>query len=192
MSTLTPDSETAEVLDTSDAEPSPVRGRVPRGRRAQVGALFVVAIAAIAGSGIVWATSGGSSGPDSPDGSVVTSTENVAPAAGEAGATARGPDDCGPGFTPHLDIERFPAPDARGAVTPEEGLRALRPDLSQVSASREAEGSSAPVWMEAGGETFLANRLGDGTWFVSPATFEGCLAVADVFRSPAGSGGSLG
>lgn len=63
-----------------------------------------------------------------------------------------------------------------GAATPEIALRVARPSIGAFTSYPwfERADSAGPVWLVAGTETFLALRLPDAGWFVTPSTFAGC------------------
>jgi hypothetical protein len=63
-----------------------------------------------------------------------------------------------------------------GPPTPEAALRLAHPSVGAFTAYPwfERASSAGPVWLVAGGETFLALRLPDGGWFVTRSTFVGC------------------
>lgn len=64
-----------------------------------------------------------------------------------------------------------------GAPSVDAALRTASPGVGQYTSFSFAPNiQSAPVWIVAGNQTFVANMLSDGTWFVSPATFKGCGA----------------
>lgn len=62
-----------------------------------------------------------------------------------------------------------------GAPSVDAALRTASPGVGRYTSFSFAPNvQSAPVWIVAGNQTFVANMLSDGTWFVSPATFKGC------------------
>src|SRR5687767_5342352 len=83
----------------------------------------------------------------------------------------------------HIDVAKFPqgATDSNSAATPEAAFRKAYPGIEQFSTFSFATSiPSAPVWIVAGSDTFIATALSDGTWFVSPATFVQCRDPQEV------------
>jgi hypothetical protein len=82
----------------------------------------------------------------------------------------------------HLDVAKFPqgATESNGGVTPEAAFRKANPAIAQFSLFPMGTTPGAPVWIVAGSDTFIANVLPDGTWFVSPAKFVGCRDPQEV------------
>jgi hypothetical protein len=91
-----------------------------------------------------------------------------------------------------LHIERFPQgpTEENGGATPEAAFRAANPTITHYSLFPMGGDAKAPVWIVAGSQTFIATILGDGTWFVSPATFNGCRDPREIQRKerPASTG----
>jgi hypothetical protein len=83
-----------------------------------------------------------------------------------------------------LDIARYPRGDtaSNGGATPEAAFSAANPAITKFTTFAMGTGSHAPVWIVAGGDTFIATILTDGTWFVSPAKFVKCMDPLEVMR----------
>jgi hypothetical protein len=83
-----------------------------------------------------------------------------------------------------LDIAKYPRGDtaSNGGATPEAAFKAANPAIQQFSMSPMGKDPKAPVWIVAGGDTFIATILTDGTWFVSPAKFVKCMDPQEVMR----------
>jgi hypothetical protein len=82
----------------------------------------------------------------------------------------------------HLDVAKFPqgATESNGGATPEAAFRKANPTIVQFSMFPFGKDPKAPVWIVAGSDTFIANVLTDGTWFVSPAKFVECRDPQEV------------
>ncbi|WP_322751400.1 MULTISPECIES: hypothetical protein [unclassified Frankia] len=153
--------------------------------------VFATGMAAVVavGLGVAAAVAGGR--PAGEVAGIQNDTVTVVSTAAVA-AAPRGPGQCPAGQLPGLDLGRFPDGKAAGAVSPEAGLRAIRPGAEPIIVERAwGNGRGAPVWMQVGGATFVANQLGDGTWFVSPAIFTGCRAPGDLGSMPRSTGAPL-
>lgn len=76
--------------------------------------------------------------------------------------------------------------DSGGASSVDAALRLTSADVGTYTAYPfSARSQRGPVWIVAGDATFIANTLRDGTWVVSPATFNGCREIpAQYRRSP--------
>lgn len=105
----------------------------------------------------------------------------------QRGTTATSPDACSQGTVLHLEIARFPQGNMHGAATPELAARGLGVvgSLTLLPMGKQA---SAPVWITAGEQTFVATILPDGTWFASPARVVGCDSPPPRVAPAAGSG----
>ncbi len=178
-----------EITESSDHVADRDGGR----HRRQAGVVAVVAtgMAAVVavGLGVASAVAGGRPAGEGAgiQSNVVTAVSTAAVAAAPAG-----PGHCPAGQLPGLELARFPDGKAAGAPNPEAGLRAIRPGAEPIIVEHAwGNGRGAPVWLQVGGATFVANQLGDGTWFVSPATFTGCRAPGDLGSMPRSTGAPL-
>ncbi|MDP9251947.1 MAG: hypothetical protein M3O80_02985 [Chloroflexota bacterium] len=86
----------------------------------------------------------------------------------------------------HLDVAKFPqgATESNGGATPEAAFRKANPTIVEFSLFPMGKTPGAPVWIVAGSQTFIANVLTDGTWFVSPAKFVECRDPQEVQSRP--------
>lgn len=87
---------------------------------------------------------------------------------------------CAPGEVPVLDISMPPPPGdqpGRGAASPEAAFRRARPDVSHFTLTPTGISPSAPVWIAADNDTFVAVLLGTpggDNWFAYPAKLLRC------------------
>lgn len=78
------------------------------------------------------------------------------------------------GFLPLIEGEQFPDQHTAGAASSEAAVARQRPG-AEISAMRPyGHHPQAPIWVEAGDETFSVTPLPDGGWYAIPATFLGC------------------
>lgn len=93
---------------------------------------------------------------------------------------------CAPGQAPWIHFAVHANKESGGAPTIDAALKTTSPAVGAYVSypwTRIAL-QKGPVWIVAGGETFIATTLRDGSWFVSPATFNGCRTIpAQYMRS---------
>jgi hypothetical protein len=100
---------------------------------------------------------------------------------------------CPAGTGRYLRVATFPEATTKGAATPELALRVLDPQLTDATFAPMSRVKGGPVWIAIASRTFIASSLPDGTWFVSPATFVGCLPPPPaVPQGPARPDGTRG
>jgi hypothetical protein len=161
--------------------PTAGQGAHPFGaRRLLVGAVLASAV----GFGLLFSIASTSAGAAPASGALARmasgSAATVASAAVMVSATSRVPN-CVAGEAPVLDIANYPRIVAGGATSPVAAVRAVGSAID-VSAAPFSAAGGAPVWLTAGGETFIATVLPDGTWFASRATFVGCKSHNEIYK----------
>lgn len=150
-----------------------VRHAVPRPRVA-LGLLFAIAgLIGGAAASAASATTQASALPATGQNAHLTDTkEQAIPAA----VTAASPIGCAAGQSPLLRIDTFPGASTTGAPTPEAAVRAIFGPTGDLTFAPMGKQPTAPVWVGAGSETFVATILADGSWFASRASFVSCYA----------------
>lgn len=111
-----------------------------------------------------------------------------------------GPPQCPRGQAPWLRVDSPPPPGTlpgTGVAGPDAAFRRARPTASAFTMFKWGDPvalrgpddpriSSAPVWIVAGDETFVATVIGgppyDRSWFAYPATFMGCRTLPSPTR----------
>ena len=78
----------------------------------------------------------------------------------------------------------FPQSNVVGGATPEAALRSAYPTAGPISMFPFGSLPNAPVWIVAGGSTYVATFLPGGTWFVSPASFVRCRSREEIQSDP--------
>lgn len=98
---------------------------------------------------------------------------------------------CPQGTAPHLQIAVFSAWSAHGAMTPELAVRTSGA-VGPLELVPMGKANSAPVWIVAGQQTFVATILSDGTWFASPARLLECKVPSRPEGAPPDAPGPRG
>jgi len=90
---------------------------------------------------------------------------------------------CPTGQAPWIHHLERVTKDSGGAASYGAALSLARPDIGTYEAYPFSERTQrGPVWIVAGSATFIANTLKDGTWVVSPTTFNGCREIPAQYR----------
>ncbi|WP_300682164.1 hypothetical protein [Nocardioides sp.] len=87
---------------------------------------------------------------------------------------------CPAGSAPELKVDRDPEETTGGAKTVLEAVQQLDPKVDAVSEEPFGRRAGAPIWVDAGGQTYLVTALEDDTWFASGASLAGCGLVSDM------------
>jgi hypothetical protein len=93
--------------------------------------------------------------------------------------SAAGAPDCTNG-TPLMDNAKYPQPTTHGGATPAAAFQSEYPTVRSFELFPYGALVSAPVWIVAGTDTYVATILPDGTWFISPAKFVRCISFEEI------------
>lgn len=144
--------------------------------RVTLGAGISLAAVAAIGWTVMQPASGSSEAAGGADQVTPTVVASVAP------VTQSGASGCPAGSLPNLKIARYPTDATGGATTVVDAIQQLDPSVKADSVIQEPFGRQvgAPVWAEAGDQTYLVTELEDSTWFASTASLAGCGVVSDM------------
>jgi hypothetical protein len=107
----------------------------------------------------------------------------------ELGSSQAASINCPTGQLPLLNVARYPAPGAHGAVTPAAAVSAADPAVGLVTLVQMGRSQKAPYWGVAGARTFIVTALPDGGWFAAAASFIRCYDPSQQpHPAPSGSG----
>lgn len=177
-------------------------------------ALGMIALALVVGLSLqaIWNAqpAGETSVTTSSEAFFVEVQEGSQPNASPVAPAIAGPPICPRGQAPWLAVAHPPPPGTvpgTGAGGPEAAFRRARPTVHEytmfkwgdpvpLSGPDDRRISTAPVWIVAGGETFVAMIIGgapyDRSWFAYPAEFKGCRTPANPQQRPSPTSGPVG
>lgn len=140
----------------------------------------------------------------------VEAQEGSQPNASPVAPVVAGPPICPRGQAPWLAVAHPPPPGSipgTGDSGPEAAFRRARPTVSEytmykwgdpvpLSGPDDRRITTAPVWIVAGDETFVALVLGapphERNWFAYPAEFKGCMTPPTPTQRPSPTSGPVG